>query len=365
MKNYNNKTVLVTGHTGFKGSWLSIWLNKLGARVVGVSDNVPYSPSNFEVSNLSKIVEDHRIDILDIESLKKVFLQVKPDYVFHLAAQPLVRKSYKFPIDTLLTNSIGTANVLESIRILKNKVTAIMITSDKAYDNIEQVWGYKETDNLGGKDPYSASKGMAELVIKTYTNSFFNKENLSDVRIGIGRAGNVIGGGDWSDDRIIPDCIKSWSQNNIVNIRNSNATRPWQHVLEPLSGYLQLGSRLNDSVDLNGEAFNFGPNTNQDFSVAELINEMNKYLKNFKWTDISSVNDNMHEAKLLKLNCDKALYELKWQSTLNFSETVKMTSEWYRDYYLGKKEAIVDLCSNQLKEYIELATERSIDWSIK
>lgn len=365
LKNYNNKTILVTGHTGFKGSWLSIWLNKLGARVVGVSDNVPYSPSNFEASNLSKIVEDHRINILDIESLKKVFLQVKPDYVFHLAAQSLVRKSYKFPIDTLLTNSIGTANVLESIRILKNKVTAIMITSDKAYDNIEQVWGYKETDNLGGKDPYSASKGMAELVIKTYTNSFFNKENLSEVRIGIGRAGNVIGGGDWSDDRIIPDCIKSWSQNKIVNIRNSNATRPWQHVLEPLSGYLQLGSHLNESVDLNGEAFNFGPNTNQDFSVADLINEMNKYLKNFKWSDISSINNNMHEAKLLKLNCDKALYELKWQSTLNFSETVKMTSEWYRDYYLGKKEAIIDLCNNQLKEYIELAKERNIDWSIK
>ena len=257
---FTGKVVLITGHTGFKGSWLSLWLTYLGAKVVGVSKDIPTRPSNFIVSSVSTKTDDRRIDILNAEAIEKLILEVQPDFVFHLAAQALVRPSYDNPLETLTTNSIGTANVLEALRKLEKEVAVVMITSDKVYDNVEWVWGYRETDRLGGKDPYSASKAMAEIVIRTYVESYFNTED-SNVHIGIARAGNVIGGGDWALDRIVPDCMTAWSQDKVVDIRNPWATRPWQHVLEPLSGYLLLAAHLVLKTNKHGKPYNFGPST--------------------------------------------------------------------------------------------------------
>ena len=254
---------------------------------------------------------------------------MQPDFVFHLAAQALVRPSYKNPLETITTNAIGSATVLDALRLLNSKVVVIMITSDKAYDNVEWVWGYRESDRLGGKDPYSASKGMAELAIRSYVTSFFNTPD-SNVRVGIARAGNVIGGGDWALDRIVPDCMNAWSTGKTVDIRSPHSTRPWQHVLEPLSGYLVLAANLANDVTNHGEAYNFGPSADQNYPVSKLIDEMSKYWDQVKWNDISGSKNHVHEAGLLKLNCDKALFDLDWHSTLEFNETVKMTVEWYR-----------------------------------
>ena len=311
------KNVLVTGHTGFKGSWLSLWLNKLGADVYGISIDVPTKPSHFLCTDLSSHVNDYRIDITDLIALRNLINDIQPDFVFHLAAQSLVRQSYKDPLETITTNAIGSANILESLRVLNKNVVAIMITSDKVYDNVEWERGYHESDRLGGKDPYSASKGMAELAIRAYVESFFNM-NDKNVRIGIVRAGNVIGGGDWAIDRIVPDCMRAWSNSEVVNIRNPHATRPWQHVLEPLSGYLALAIDLKNSSQRHGEAYNFGPSAQQDCNVSVLINEMAKNWDKVSWNDTSSSENHLHEAGLLKLNCDKSFNDLHWQSTLNF-----------------------------------------------
>ena len=362
-KNFNGKTILVTGHTGFKGSWLSIWLNQLGAKVHGASINIPSKPSHFTSTNLSSQIEDHRIDIRDTNSIAALVQKIQPDYVFHLAAQALVRPSYENPIETIKTNAIGTANLLDALRTLDKPVVVIMITSDKAYDNVEWVWGYRETDRLGGKDPYSASKGMAELVIRTFVESFFNSAD-SNVRVGITRAGNVIGGGDWAVDRIVPDCMQAWSLSETVDIRNPWATRPWQHVLEPLSGYLSLAATLAKSSQFHGEAYNFGPSSNQNYSVSELIEEMAKYWDHVRWNDISQSKEHLHEAGLLKLNCDKALFDLHWRPTLKFPEMVKMTVEWYMYYYQNNNQSMYDLTSSQIDEYIKLAKLQDISWSI-
>jgi CDP-glucose 4,6-dehydratase len=270
---FDGAKILITGHTGFKGSWLSLWLTKLGAQVYGVSQDIPTTPSLFTSIELEKKLKDYRFDICEKDLLNNLIGEIKPNFIFHLAAQSLVRPSYKDPLNTLKTNALGTAKVLDSLRLLDKPMVAVMITSDKVYDNVEWLWGYRETDRLGGKDPYSASKGMAELVIRSYVESYFNSPN-SDVRIGIARAGNVIGGGDWATDRIVPDCINAWSVSKMVDIRNLHATRPWQHVMEPLSGYLSLGLRLYESNNLHGEAYNFGPPARQNYTVRKLINEM-------------------------------------------------------------------------------------------
>jgi CDP-glucose 4,6-dehydratase len=359
---YNGKKVLITGHTGFKGSWLSIWLNQLGADVSGISIDVPTQPSNFTATNLSSHINDYRIDVRDGEAIKRIIKQVQPDFVFHLAAQALVRPSYKSPIETMITNAIGSANILEALRSLDKPVASVMITSDKAYDNVEWVWGYRETDRLGGKDPYSASKGMAELAIRSYIDSFFSTSE-SNVQVAIARAGNVIGGGDWAVDRIVPDCMNSWANNKVVDIRNPDSTRPWQHVLEPLSGYLTLGAKLSmNSIKLHGEAYNFGPPADQNHSVRKLINEMSIYWDSVLWNDISTSQDHLHEAGLLKLNCDKALFDLNWQSTLKFKETVQMTVEWYKGYYENNKELMYNFTEAQINEYTKIASERKLMW---
>jgi len=353
LNTYSDKKVLITGHTGFKGSWLSVWLNHLGAEVIGLSLDVPSSPANFEVSGLQHILSDHRLDIRDGEAVCNFIHQHQPDVVFHLAAQALVRPSYEFPIETLSTNAMGSANVLDALRGLESQVVAVMITSDKAYDNVEWVWGYRETDRLGGKDPYSASKGMAELAIRTFVESFFN-EPESNVRVGITRAGNVIGGGDWAKDRIVPDCMRSWSENKIVDIRSPEATRPWQHVLEPLSGYLTLGANLMQSAKLHGEAYNFGPPAHQNYSVRELIDTMANYWDSVNWNDVSDHQQVVHEAGLLKLNCDKALADLDWQPTLQFEDTVRMTAEWYKTYYQQHVESMYEFTVSQITEYTKI-----------
>jgi len=362
MKEFKNKTVLITGHTGFKGSWLCAWLNHLGANVVGVSNDTVSTPSNYEVSKISSIINDQRLDIRNADAIKALIEKVQPDFVFHLAAQALVRLSYENPLETMVTNAIGSANVLDALRGLDKKVAVVMITSDKAYDNVEWVWGYRETDRLGGSDPYSASKGMAELAIRSYINSFFNAPD-SHIRIGIARAGNVIGGGDWAVDRIVPDCMEAWANGKTVCIRSPDSTRPWQHVLEPLSGYLCLARNLYVDIKSHGEAYNFGPSVDQNYPVSALIDEMSKYWSQIKWKDVSNKTGHVHEAGLLKLNCDKALFDIQWHSTLQFEETVKMTVEWYKAYYQNRNQSMYDFSIKQIDSYTEAANLGSVAWA--
>ena len=359
---YRGKKILITGHTGFKGSWLSIWLTHLGAKVVGVSDSEVSKPSNFVVSFISTVVEDHRLDIRDSDAVKLLVEEIQPDFVFHLAAQALVRPSYENPVETMMVNAIGTANVLEALRVLNKKVVAVMITSDKAYNNVEWVWGYRESDRLGGKDPYSASKGMAELAIRSYVESYFNSAD-SNVRVGITRAGNVIGGGDWAIDRIVPDCMEAWANGETLDIRSPHATRPWQHVLEPLSGYLVLAADLAQSGKNHGEAYNFGPSADQNYPVSKLIDEMSTYWDQIRWNDISDNKGHVHEAGLLKLNCDKALFDLQWRSALQFEETVKMTVEWYKSYYQNQEQSMYDFTIAQIESYTKAAKLKGVSWA--
>ena len=361
-KIFQNKVVLITGHTGFKGSWLALWLNHLGAKVVGLSLGIPTNPSNFETTNLNPLIQSYDVDIRDRESISEVVHSCQPDFVFHLAAQALVRPSYDSPIKTIETNAMGTVNLLDSLRSINKDVVAVIITSDKVYDNVEWSWGYKETDRIGGKDPYSASKGMAEIAIRSYVESYFNNAN-PNVRLCTTRAGNVIGGGDWAKDRIVPDCMRAWSKNEAVNIRSPFSTRPWQHVLEPLSGYLVLAFKLSQSSKLHGEAYNFGPSTSKNYSVSNLLDEMSKHWNKVQWNDISDKSDQLHEAGLLKLNCDKALSELNWQPTLNFAETVRMTVDWYKNYYDNQEDSTFNFAIAQINEYIGLAESRCMEWA--
>ena len=359
---YKDKKVLITGHTGFKGSWLTVWLLKLGAKVIGISKDIPTKPSMFEKLKLEEKMEHHFEDIRDLETMQKIIGEVKPDLLFHLAAQPIVSLSYSDPIETISSNVMGTANILEALKTSNHNCTVVMITSDKAYDNVEQVWGYKEDDKMGGKDIYSGSKGMAELVIKSYYHSFL-KDEKCNIRLSIGRAGNVIGGGDWAKDRIVVDCMEAWSDGKSVEIRSPEATRPWQHVLEPLSGYLNLAEALHVDDSLHGEAFNFGPRAEQNHTVQQLLNDLSEYWHFESVDDAYRVTDNIpfHEAGLLKLNCDKALFYLKWQSNLEYRDTIRFTSEWYYDFY--KRD--IDIYSKtieQISQYESMAKEKGLKW---
>ena len=346
---FKNKKILITGHTGFKGSWLALWLSSLGAKVTGVSKYVPTQPSHFESAQIKDLIEDIRLDILNISALKKVIYKVKPDFVFHLAAQSLVSESYLHPLKTFQVNTIGTANILEIMRDFSRKSVLILITSDKCYLNREWIWGYKETDTLGGIDPYSASKASAEILINSYINSYFQKNSL--VRIGIGRAGNVIGGGDWAKNRIVPDCMRAAALGEIVEIRNPCATRPWQHVLEPLSGYLTLAKSLVSGNKYHGEAFNFGPSNIQNASVEELVQRMSIIWKKVICKDISNKNNFMHESGLLKLNCDKAFNYLNWNSRWDLNKTIKETVIWYKNYYSSKGKNMQAFSLEQISDY--------------
>jgi CDP-glucose 4,6-dehydratase len=351
------KKVLITGHTGFKGSWLASWLKELGALVTGVALEPPSQPSLFKALNLENSLMDNRLDIRDEINLKCLVKELQPDFVFHLAAQPIVRQSYLDPVETYHTNVLGTLNLLEALRTVDSRCDVVMVTSDKCYDNVEWVWGYRETDALGGPDPYSASKGAAELVIRSHVKSFFPRDG--NVRIAISRAGNVIGGGDWAANRIVPDCVRSWSTDKTADLRNPKATRPWQHVLEPLSGYLMLASALRGHEKFHGEPFNFGPPAHQNHTVLELVKAMAQYWDKVQWNDISESDDGPYESGLLKLNCDKALHQLHWKAVLNFNETVEMTTEWYRSYY-NQAEKASDITKKQIQKYTQLWEKRRV-----
>ena len=350
-KFYQNKSVVVTGHTGFKGSWLVAWLKLLGANVTGIALDPPSSPNHFNAASLANNINDLRIDIRDLDSIKKAITNAEPDFVFHLAAQPIVSVSYDDPVDTWTTNVLGTINVLESLRDINRKCSAVIITSDKCYDNVEWEWGYRENDVLGGPDPYSASKGAAEIAIRSYVKSYFSsKENT--VSIASARAGNVIGGGDWAANRIIPDCVLNWSKNEKVELRNPFSTRPWQHVLEPLGGYLTLGTALSVNTSLHGEAFNFGPLAQQNHRVLDLVKQMSKSWPSVSWAECEPQLNSFYESGLLKLNCDKALHFLKWHAVLDFEETVALTADWYKTFY-DSPDSILELTNRQITDYAE------------
>jgi CDP-glucose 4,6-dehydratase len=356
---FKNKKVLITGHTGFKGSWLTLWMNDLGAKVFGISNDFPSKPCHFELLKIRENISCIKEDIRDKEKIKEQILKIKPDFIFHLAAQPLVKKSYEDPILTYETNFIGTLNILETLKELSNRCIVVLITSDKSYKNVEWTWGYRENDQFGGIDPYSASKGATEIMINSYCKSFFEKNR--NISIGVGRAGNVIGGGDWALDRIVPDCYKAWSSDKEVLIRKGNATRPWQHVIEPLGGYIALACALNKNRGLHGEAFNFGPNSNQNHTVNDLISELSSYWPGSKIKDITSQEQDIYESGLLKLNCDKAFNYLGWQPILNIDETVRMTSDWYTNYFHNKTN-VYNFSLLQLNQYKKLAQEKKIRW---
>ena len=359
---YEGRRVLVTGHTGFKGSWLTSWLLKLGAEVVGVSHDVPTRPAMFEELALAERIKNIQIDIRDLGTMRDLIASERPDFLFHLAAQAIVSTSYTDPVDTISTNVVGTMNVLEALRTLDRPCVAVFITSDKCYDNVEWEWGYRETDGLGGKDVYSGSKGAAELVIKSYLHSFFQDDN--PVRLAVGRAGNVIGGGDWARDRLVVDCMRAWSEGGSVEIRSPQATRPWQHVLEPLSGYLALGQALAEQPHLHGEAFNFGPRAEQNRTVAELLGDLGRHWGFDDSDSAFRIVDEIpfHEAGLLKLNCDKALFHLKWESNLDYTETIGLVGDWYVSFYREQADMYA-VTLDQLGTYERTAAERNRVWA--
>lgn len=354
-KYFKNKKIIVTGHTGFKGSWLTLCLHLLGAKVLGISKDYPTSPSHFIDLDIKKNINNKICDITNLKKIKKIFKQFQPDYVFHLAAQAIVSKSFIDPISTFNSNTVGTLNILESLREVK-KCKAVIVTSDKSYKNLEIKRGYSEEDILGGDDPYSGSKGAAELIINSYYKSFFlNKKNI---RIAVARAGNVIGGGDWSTDRIIPDCVKSWYKNKNIIIRNPKSTRPWQHVLDALRGYLILAIKLND-IKIHGQIFNFGPDSKQNKDVLDLVKEIKKNWKNVKWKIKRNKKFKNKESKLLKLNSNKAKRILRWYSVLNFKQSINFTSNWYKQYDIQGKSNTKLISKESIIFYNKLLKRKS------
>ncbi len=331
---YTGKRVFVTGHTGFKGSWLIKILNEIGAVVKGYALAPETETNLFSEIQGNTLCESVIADLRDREALRKAIIDFQPDYVFHLAAQPLVRLSYQIPSETFEVNAIGTANLLDAIRLLDKKCNVVLITTDKVYHNNEWEYPYRENDRLGGYDPYSASKACCELVIDSYRNSFFNVEKYDQHKkaIAVVRAGNVIGGGDWSKDRLIPDIVKALRNNQEIVIRNPKSIRPWQHVIEPLFGYLELGVKLNISPVKYSQAYNFGPNTNDALSVEEMVvKSINCWASGTYNVEVNS--NNPHEAGLLKLDITKVTTELNWKPVLNAQSAVELTINWYKDYY--------------------------------
>ena len=348
---YKDKVVLLTGHTGFKGSWLAIWLNMLGAKVVGYSLD-PYSDKgNFMASKLQdKLLADVRGDIRDQKKLNETIQKYQPEIIFHLAAQALVKTAYNDPVETYETNTMGTVYVLEAVRHNACLKTAIMITSDKCYENVEQMWGYKETDRMGGYDPYSASKGAAELIISSYRNSYFNPKDYDkhSKAVACVRAGNVIGGGDWSENRLIPDCIRFIESGQDIEIRNPIATRPWEHVLEPLSGYLRVGEKLLEDPITYATSFNFGPHISANKPVLEVVQRLAQYYGKGKVVNASDPNA-VHENILLNLDVTKAYVMLNWQAKWGLQDAVEKTVDWYQKALTSSD--MYDFCVQQIQEH--------------
>ncbi len=357
---YRGKTVLVTGHTGFKGSWLCVWLRELGAHVIGYALQPETDPNNFAACRLAERVNHNTGDIRDLDRLLGVMEAHHPDIVFHLAAQALVRRSYADPKRTFDTNVGGTVNILEAVRQTPSSRVFLNITSDKCYENREWVWGYRENDPMGGHDPYSASKGCSELVFGAYAKSFF-----PDSAIGLAsvRAGNVIGGGDWAEDRLIPDCVRSLRQKRAIGIRSPRAIRPWQHVLEPLSGYLWLGALLWDQPAVYGGPWNFGPADSDHLRVEKVVSAFVECWGSGAWEDLSDGSNPLHEAATLRLCCDKARTYLRWRSVLTIEECLAMTADWYRAYYGRRRSDMYTVCRDQIRRYSRLAAAKDLDWS--
>ena len=349
---YKGKRILITGHTGFKGSWLSIWLHEMGAEVIGVS-LAPYSDKdNYVLSGIrNKIMADLRADIRDGEKMKRIFSEYQPEIVFHLAAQPLVRLSYEIPVETYETNVMGTIHVMEAIRHTPSVKVAVMITTDKCYENKEQEEGYVETDPFGGYDPYSSSKGACEIAIQSWRRSFFNPDNYGKkhhVSIASVRAGNVIGGGDWSKDRIIPDCIRALETGRHIEIRSPQAVRPWEQVLEPLSGYLLLAQKMWEHPTEYCEGWNFGPESE---SVSTVWDVATALIQNYGYGELVDVSDPnaVHEAKLLMLNIEKAKRRLGWKPRLDMQQCMALVADWYKRY---KDENVYDLCIEEIHKFL-------------
>tara|TARA_B100000989_G_scaffold298689_2_gene289142 strand:+ start:818 stop:1891 length:1074 start_codon:yes stop_codon:yes gene_type:complete len=329
---FKNKKILITGHTGFKGTWLTLLMLVLGAKVMGISYGKKTKPSLFNILNLEKKILNKNLDISNLNKLKKTINKFQPNFIFHLAAEAIISRAYLDPLKTWKTNTIGTINILQILKSIKFNVVTVFITSDKVYKNLELNRAYCENDILGDHDPYSASKASADLAIQSYFKSFLKKNK--NIKIAIARAGNVIGGGDWSLNRIVPDCMSKWSQKKILKIRNPNSTRPWQHVFDVILGYVILAIKLKNSKKINGEPFNFGPSKSYNFKVISLIKNFKKY---WPYGKISiQKNKNFKEATLLQLNSKKSKKILKWKSKLNLKDTIYLTGIWYKRFYEKK-----------------------------
>ena len=350
---YKGKRVLITGHTGFKGSWLAYWLYLMGAEVSGIALEPPTTPNHYDLLNIK--IQSYIQDINDFNKTSQLIQKINPDIIFHLAAQPLVRLSYKEPLQTLQTNIIGTANILEASKNLTDLKAIVIVTSDKCYENKEWAWGYRENEPMGGKDPYSVSKGCAELITSAFRHSFYNYENAP--LIASARAGNVIGGGDWAEDRIITDIVKAASNNDKVYLRFPSATRPWQYVLEPISGYLTLGWKLLNGEKLFADAWNFGPNWENNVSVLNLVTKAKTI-----WDKIDFDFDkglHPHEAGFLMLDSSKAIKHLNWRPVWGFNKTLGNTMKWYQAFYENNNVLTQDV----LYDYINDAKSLEIEWS--
>ncbi len=348
---FKSKAVLVTGHTGFKGSWLCIWLNELGANVIGYALEPYTKRDNFVVSCIERRITHITGDVRDFQKLSKVFEEYQPEIVFHLAAQAIVRESYINPKETYDINVGGIVNILECCRINDSVKVVINVTSDKCYENKEWVRGYRENDPMGGYDPYSSSKGCSELITAAYRKSFFNPENYKEHGKSLSsvRAGNVIGGGDWQKDRLIPDCIKALENNKLIEIRNPDSIRPWQHVLEPLSGYLLLALKMHEEPGKFSGAWNFGPENNSVITVGEIVSLVIEKWGNGEWSDISDKSES-HEAKLLSLDINKTINLLNWHPKWNIQKCINKTMEWYKN--IGEND-LYNVCKKQIDEYIK------------
>jgi len=362
---YRNKRVFLTGHTGFKGSWLAEWLLGLGADVTGYSLPPPTQPALFRQLGLAERLRHAEGDVRDLPKLRDAIENARPDFIFHLAAQPLVRFSYREPVETYSTNIMGTVNLLEAVRLVARPCTVVMVTTDKCYENKEWLHAYREQDPMGGRDPYSSSKGAAELVINGYRQSYFSGPT-SGISVASARAGNVVGGGDWSSDRIVPDCIRSLQRGEDIHVRNRYSTRPWQHVLEPLSGYLALGAKLAAmpaglARTALASAFNFGPSLDSNRPVAELVREILKHWPG-SWQDKSDPLA-VHEAALLNLSTDKAHHLLQWAPVWSFENTIARTVQWYRENESNPKR-MATFTRDQIAAYTAEAWVRRMDWSI-
>lgn len=355
LKAYKDKKVMITGHTGFKGSWFSLWLARANANVYGYSMPPPGNPAMFDMLQLRDVLQHQTADIRDFTQLSKSIFRIKPDVIFHFAAQSLVGQGYTSPLETIEVNTLGTAHVMEAVRQANIPAAIVIVTSDKCYRNREWTSGYRETDELGGDDPYSASKGAAELMVDCWRNSFFHPVRVHEhgVRLASVRAGNVIGGGDYSENRIIPDCIRYLQKNESILVRNPSHTRPWQHVLEPLAGYLTLGAKLLEypSDPQFGEAFNFGPNVTSNRDVKSLVEEVIECWGEGSWHQVKNERAH-HETSLLHVSSDKAFHKLGWYPKWDFKETIATTIEWYkRASYLEDAGQLLELTLGQIKKY--------------